>query len=449
MKKFFLIFALLIISHSIFFILVDRNRQSIKSVLVKTGLWNSNIYTFIQQKLTNKELKIEEKQNKFLKNLPENFSTNHFNEKHEIFDLENINGLYDKNINYGYITFFEKKNNFFYIITNNGYFLKLNNDFSLSNIIFLKDEIKYFYTDYAYGGIRGAKWIDQDVIAIYLTVKEAGIINLSLISVKIESNNKIKLIDKLKISELPNQDGTTSNLGGGIEFRNDFIYLTTGTSGKPNEYEISELAQDENSNLGKILKISVNEENKFVNMMQIAKGSRNSQGLQFVEDNLIAVEHGPQGGDEINVIETNNKKLINLGWPNFSYGLPYHDDVSYSKSDLKNTSKKELEKYYNDSINNYQSPVFYFTPSIAISHITTCPFLKTEFGQYKNCFIISSLKDKSFYVIKYSNNIKFKVESVERIYVGSRIRKIYSELNTIFLCLDNLKIIKIKYDVFK
>ena len=136
MKKFFLIFALLIISHSIFFILVDRNRQSIKSALVKTGLWNSNIYIFIQQKLTNKELKIEEKQNKFLKNLPENFSTNHFNESHEIFDLEDINGLNDKNINYGYITFFEKKNNFFYVITNNGYFLKLNDDFSLSKIIF-------------------------------------------------------------------------------------------------------------------------------------------------------------------------------------------------------------------------------------------------------------------------------------------------------------------------
>ena len=89
-------------------------------------------------------MKIEEKQNKFLKNLPENFSTNHFNESHEIFDLEDINGLNDKNINYGYITFLKRKNNFFYVITNNGYFLKLNDDFSLSKIIFLKMKLSIF-----------------------------------------------------------------------------------------------------------------------------------------------------------------------------------------------------------------------------------------------------------------------------------------------------------------
>ena len=97
----------------------------------------------------------------------------------------------------------------------------------------------------------------------------------------------------------------------------------------------------ENSNLGKILKIQLNEENKFVNMMQIAKEVEILKDYNFVEDNLIAVEHGPQGGDEINLIETNNNNnLINLGWPNFSYGLPYHDDVSYAKNDLKNTAKK-------------------------------------------------------------------------------------------------------------
>ena len=60
MKVFFNICAANYITFN-FFILVDRNRQSIKSALVKTGLWNSNIYIFIQQKLTNKELKIEEK----------------------------------------------------------------------------------------------------------------------------------------------------------------------------------------------------------------------------------------------------------------------------------------------------------------------------------------------------------------------------------------------------
>ena len=45
---------------------------------------------------------------------------------------------------------------------------------------------------------------------------------------------------------------------------------------------------------------------------------------------------------------------------------------------------------------------------------------------------------------KYQN--KSKIISHEKIFVGNRIRKIYTELNTIYLFLDNLKVLKIVYN---
>ena len=56
---------------------------------------------------------------------------------------------------------------------------------------------------------------------------------LSLVSIKINEQYDIKIIDELDLESLPNQDGTTSNLGGGIEYRNNKIYLAIGTEQHP------------------------------------------------------------------------------------------------------------------------------------------------------------------------------------------------------------------------
>ena len=50
-------------------------------------------------------------------------------------------------------------------------------------------------------------------------------------------------------------------------------------------------------------------------------GHRDAQGLDYdpATGELVAVEHGPQGGDELNVIQPGQ----NYGWPLFSYGIDY------------------------------------------------------------------------------------------------------------------------------
>ncbi|MBT8487862.1 MAG: PQQ-dependent sugar dehydrogenase [Gemmatimonadetes bacterium] len=64
-------------------------------------------------------------------------------------------------------------------------------------------------------------------------------------------------------------------------------------------------------------------------------GHRNPQGLHFDDDQgiLYAVEHGPLGGDELNVVEAGG----NYGWPDFSYGL------NYDRTPVSNMTEEQAE----------------------------------------------------------------------------------------------------------
>ena len=82
------------------------------------------------------------------------------------------------------------------------------------------------------------------------------------------------------------------------------LLLTTG------DFRYRTLAQKDDQIFGKVLKI--NTIDKSANI--IAKGLRNSQGL-FLDklNNLIFLtDHGPAGGDEINVVDLNTNKVENL-----------------------------------------------------------------------------------------------------------------------------------------
>ena len=66
--------------------------------------------------------------------------------------------------------------------------------------------------------------------------------------------------------------------------------------------------------------------NKFTKDWSIvSKGHRNVQGLLYDNDNklIISTEHGPKGGDEININLLNEEIPKNFGWPISSYGEHY------------------------------------------------------------------------------------------------------------------------------
>ena len=148
-----------------------------------------------------------------------------------------------------------------------------------------------------------------------------------------------------------------------------------------------------------------------------SKGHRNP-GSVFVDQNVIlSTEHGPRGGDEINLI----KKDGNYGWPTSSYG-----DLYFSKK--KSPYYKKSHKKY-----DFIEPIYSYVPSIGISAITKVP---NNFDEYwEDNYLIASLYGNSIYRVKFDNDYS-KILFSEKIFIGERIRDIKIHKNFIILTFE-------------
>jgi glucose/arabinose dehydrogenase len=147
---------------------------------------------------------------------------------------------------------------------------------------------------------------------------------------------------------------TDNHYGGRMAFLSDGTFALTIGEG----FEYREKAQDLSSDLGKIVRLngdgSVPRDNPFVGRPSVRPeiyswGHRNEQGLSFDPHSgrLYETEHGPRGGDELNVIVAGR----NYGWPLITYGMDYSGAYVSPY-----TQRAGLEQ-----------PVIYWTPSIAPS----------------------------------------------------------------------------------
>ncbi|HKJ15769.1 MAG TPA: PQQ-dependent sugar dehydrogenase [Xanthomonadales bacterium] len=146
-----------------------------------------------------------------------------------------------------------------------------------------------------------------------------------------------------------------SNFGGALEFDNSgHLYVSIG-----DRSEVG-FVQDPARFEGKILRMnddgSAPADNPFADVaatrgLVYALGVRNPQGLYFdwVSGRLFESEHGPKGGDEVNVIEAG----ANYGWPDVSYGL------NYTWQPFPHGTHKE----------GTQQPLYHYLPSRGISSI--------------------------------------------------------------------------------
>ena len=116
----------------------------------------------------------------------------------------------------------------------------------------------------------------------------------------------------------------TVRTGGRISsYKDNKILLTIGDLADEND------PQNPKSLKGKIISINkTSGDYKIISM-----GHRNQQGLFYLnkKDIIINSEHGPKGGDEIN-INNNSSEISNFGWAVSSYGTTYSDEEIYKKS---------------------------------------------------------------------------------------------------------------------
>ncbi len=137
-------------------------------------------------------------------------------------------------------------------------------------------------------------------------------------------------------------------------------------------------AQDDNSIYGKILFIELESGNYKI----FSKGHRNISGLFVRDDLILATEHGPRGGDEINIIEYGS----NYGWPKASYGEGYFKKIDYAKSHIDD---------------GFVEPLYAFVPSIGISELIITP--ENFDNKWKNTAVVTSLNGRSIYVLKFQS----------------------------------------------
>jgi hypothetical protein len=205
--------------------------------------------------------------------------------------------------------------------------------------------------------------------------------------------------------------------GGRIITDLEDIYLTVG------DYNQWDKVQKLDNNFGKIIKINKNYNDKKI----ISLGHRNQQGIYLIDKNkIIATEHGPKGGDELNLINLNKLEIQNFGWPMSSYG-DHYDSVPLSDSILKIAPLYKNHKNY-----GFIEPAFYFEKSIGISEI-----IKNFYSETNNYFV-TSLKNKTIYEIEFDENFK-NPKIIDEILVGERIRDIVFDQNTqkYYLYLEN------------
>jgi glucose/arabinose dehydrogenase len=152
------------------------------------------------------------------------------------------------------------------------------------------------------------------------------------------------------------------------------------------------VAQTLDTHLGKIIRITKDGKpapgNPFTGQEGAlpenwAIGQRSQEGLAFdPEGRLWEVEHGPRGGDELNLIE----KGKNYGWPVISHGIDYPGppmgDAKVAKSGM-------------------EQPIYYWSPSTAPSGLAF--YQGNLFPEWKNSVFVGMLRGNSLERLTMAN----------------------------------------------
>lgn len=179
-----------------------------------------------------------------------------------------------------------------------------------------------------------------------------------------------------------------AHYGGRMVFLPDNTLILTLGDG----FDYREEAQNPANHLGKIVRLDAEgrapQDNPLVGRAGTAPeiyslGHRNVQGLVYDSENqrVLANEHGPKGGDEINLIRPG----YNYGWPLVSYGVDY--------TGARVTPFTELA--------GFEAPLLYWTPSIAPADMTL--YRGELFPEWQGDLLVAALAAKAVHRVRLTD----------------------------------------------
>lgn len=223
---------------------------------------------------------------------------------------------------------------------------------------------------------------------------------------------------------------TGQHFGSRIAFDSKgHVYFGIGDRGERDN------AQNLNNHAGTIMRLrldgSIPDDNPFLTRQNVlpeiwSYGHRNPQGLLYdsKNDNLWSIEHGPRGGDEINLV----KKGRNYGWPVISYGKEYWGPLNVGEG----TVKAGMEQ-----------PVKVYIPSIAPGSLLL--YSGDAFPQWRGNLFSGALKLKHLNRVSISSDNKAIAEERLLEDLNERIRALaQSPQGWIYFSTDSGKIMRIR-----
>ena len=198
--------------------------------------------------------------------------------------------------------------------------------------------------------------------------------------------------------------GSGAHFGCRLVLDGDYLFASLGDRGDRDN------SQDLSNHAGSILRFNLqsperaNSRNEWL-PEQYSIGHRNPQGMALQPDTglIWAHEHGPRGGDEINLIEQN----ANYGWPVVSYGKEYvGGDIGLDYSP-----------------EGFKDPLWIWDPSIAPSGMTF--YTGEMFPEWQGDLLVGALKFTSIYRVEFDPQSNRPVAE-ERMFDGDfgRVRDV-------------------------
>jgi len=230
--------------------------------------------------------------------------------------------------------------------------------------------------------------------------------------------NQLKGLEIIYSAERRHYSKKTVHFGSRFAIKNDYLFFSIGDRGERDE------AQDIDKPNGKIHRLhldgSIPNDNPFKSKDGKTNsiwcyGNRNPQGLTFSKNGTLwELEHGPRGGDELNIIQ----RGLNYGWPKITYGINY---IGTKISDYTH-------------LDGMEQPIWHWTPSIAVCGMKV--YENDLIPNWNGDILVTSLKYEFLERVKIDNGVRI---GSEKIYdAESRVRDVeIGPEGFIYVALEN------------